>query len=63
MGRMVNYNPEVQVVVEVHHPTMGIYQTPTTVVVPQIAIPQFQPDASVQVRVNPNIPQDIAVVA
>ncbi|MCD6498829.1 MAG: hypothetical protein J7M25_11100 [Deltaproteobacteria bacterium] len=61
-GRMVNDNPEIQALVEVHHPTMGVYQAQTNVVVPQIAIPQFQPDAHVQVRINPNVPQDIAVV-
>ncbi len=61
-GRMINYNPEVQVVVQVHHPQMGAYQAQTTVVVPQIAIPRIQPGAQVQVRINPQNPQDVAVV-
>jgi len=31
-------------------------------VVPQMMIPRFQPGATVQVRVNPMNPQDIAVI-
>jgi hypothetical protein len=61
-GTMVNFNPEVRAVVEVHHPQMGVYQAQTTVVIPQISIPQFQPGAQVQVRINPQNPQDIALV-
>ena len=61
-GRMVNFNPEVQALVEVQHPQMGVYQVQTTAVVPQISIPQFQPGAQVQVRINPQNPQDIALV-
>ncbi|MBM4359920.1 MAG: hypothetical protein FJ096_17590 [Deltaproteobacteria bacterium] len=61
-GRMVNYNPEIHVVVEVQHPQHGVYQVQTTAVVPQIAIPQAQPGAQVQVRINPANPQDIALV-
>jgi hypothetical protein len=61
-GRMVNYNPEVMAMVEVQHPQMGTYQVQTTTVVPQISIPQFQPGAQVQVRINPQNPQDIAIV-
>lgn len=60
-GRMVNYNPEIQAVVEVHHPQIGTYQAQTTAVVPQISIPQVQPGAQVQVRINPQNPQDIAL--
>jgi hypothetical protein len=61
-GRLINYNPEVHAVVQVQHPQMGSYQAQTTCVVPQIAIPQIQPGAQVQVRINPTNPQDIAVV-
>lgn len=61
-GRMINYNPEVLALVEVQHPQMGVYQAQTTVVVPQIAIPQMQPGAQLQVRINPQNPQDIAIV-
>jgi hypothetical protein len=61
-GRMVNFNPEVLASVEVHHPQMGPYQVQTTVVVPQIAIPRMQPGAQVEVRVNPQNPQDVAIV-
>jgi hypothetical protein len=62
-GTLVNYNPEIRALVEVHHPQMGVYQVQTTAVIPQISIPQFQPGAQVQVRINPQNPQDIALVA
>ncbi len=61
-GRLVNYNPEVQVTVEVSHPTLGIYQTHTSAVVPQIAIPRAQAGAMIQVRVNPQNAHDVALV-
>ena len=61
-GRLVNYNPEIQATVEVHHPQLGVYQTQTTAVVPQIAIPRAQPGAPVQVRVSPQNQHEIALV-
>jgi hypothetical protein len=61
-GRLVNYNPEIQATVEVHHPQLGVYQTQTTAIVPQIAIPRAQPGATVQVRVSPQNQHEIALV-
>jgi hypothetical protein len=61
-GRLVNYNPEIAAVVEVHHPQLGPYQTQTTAIVPQIAIPRAQPGAQVQVRVDPQNQHNIALV-
>jgi hypothetical protein len=61
-GRLVNYNPEIVAVVEVHHPQLGPYQTQTTAIVPQIAIPRAQPGAQVQVRVSPQNQHEIALV-
>lgn len=61
-GRLVNYNPEIAVVVEVHHPQLGVYQTQTTAIVPQIAIPRAQPGAQVQVRVSQQNQHEIALV-
>jgi hypothetical protein len=61
-GRLVNYNPEIQAMVEVHHPQLGVYQTQTTAIVPQIAIPRAQPGAPVQVRVSPQNQHEIALV-
>jgi hypothetical protein len=61
-GRLVNYNPEITAVVEVHHPQLGPYQTQTTAIVPQIAIPRAQPGATVQVRVSPQNQHEIALV-
>ena len=61
-GRLINYNPEIQAVVEVHHPQFGVYQTQTTAVLPQIAIPRAQPGAQIQVRVDPQNRNEIALV-
>jgi hypothetical protein len=61
-GRLVNYNPEIQAVVEVTHPQLGVYQTQTTAVVPQIAIPRAQPGAPVQVRVSQQNQHEIALI-
>jgi hypothetical protein len=61
-GRLVNYNPEIHALVEVHHPQFGVYQVQTTAVVPQIAIPRAQPGAQVQVRVDPQNKNEIALV-
>lgn len=61
-GRLVNFNPEIRAMVEVQHPQLGVYQTQTTAVVPQIAIPRAQPGAQVQVRINPQNQHDIALV-
>ncbi len=61
-GRLVNYQPEVQAMVEVSHPELGVYQTQTTAIIPQIAIPRVQPGALLQVRVNPQNQHDVALV-
>jgi hypothetical protein len=61
-GRLVNYNPEIQALVEIQHPALGTYQIQATSIVPQIAIPRAQPGAEVQVRVNPQNPHDVALV-
>jgi hypothetical protein len=61
-GRLVNYNPEIHAVAEVHHPQLGPYQTQTTAIVPQIAIPRAQPGAQVQLRVSPQNQHEIALV-
>jgi hypothetical protein len=61
-GRLVNYNPEITAVVEVQHPQLGVYQTQTTAIVPQIAIPRAQPGAQVQVRVSQQNQHEVALV-
>jgi hypothetical protein len=60
-GALINFNPQVQAMLEVHGP-QGPYQVQTLAVVPQMSIPQFQPGAMVNVRVNPQNPHDVAVV-
>jgi hypothetical protein len=60
-GAFINMNPQVQAVLEIQGP-QGVYQTQTMAVVPQIAIPRFQPGAMLQVRINPANPHDVAVV-
>ncbi|MEM9692009.1 MAG: hypothetical protein AAGA56_05670, partial [Myxococcota bacterium] len=62
-GTMVNMNPQVAVSLNVTHPQTGAaYQVQTTAVVPQISIPQFQPGAMIQVRIDPTNPMNVAVV-
>jgi hypothetical protein len=60
-GALINFNPQIQAMLEVHGP-QGPYQVQTMAVVPQMSIPQFQPGAMVNVRVNPQNPHDVAVV-
>ena len=61
-GVMVNYNPEVLATLQVTHPHTGAaYQVQAKSVVPQIAIPQIQPGAHIQVRINPTNPMDVAL--
>jgi Protein of unknown function (DUF3592) len=61
-GRLVNYNPEVAVTMTVTHPHTGAqYQVQTTSVVPQISIPQVQPGAQIQVRIDPANPMNVAL--
>ena len=54
-------NPQVHATLEIQGP-QGPYQVQTLAVIPQMNIPQFQPGAMVNVRVNPMNPQDVAVV-
>ena len=60
-GAMINYNPQVQASLEVQGPS-GPYLVHTLAVISQMYIPQFQPGATVMIRVNPQNPQDVAVV-
>ncbi len=60
-GMIVNMNPQVAATLEVRG-SQGPYQVQTLAVIPQMNIPQFQPGATVNVRVNPANPHDIAVV-
>lgn len=60
-GTMVNMNPQVHVTLEVHGP-QGPYHVQTLAIVPQFNIPQCQPGATVNVRVNPQNPHEVAVV-
>ena len=60
-GTLINHNPQVQTALEVQGPT-GPYLVNTTAVINQMYIPQFQPGATVNLRVNPQNPYDVAVV-
>jgi hypothetical protein len=60
-GTTVNGGPQVQAGLEVQGPN-GPYLVHTMAVIHPMYIPQFQPGATVTVRVNPQNPQDIAVV-
>ena len=60
-GTMVNHNPQVWFQLEVQGP-QGVYAAQTTAVVPQLNLSQCQPGMSLHVRVNPQNPNEIAVV-
>ncbi|MSP23709.1 MAG: hypothetical protein EXR75_00805 [Myxococcales bacterium] len=59
-GVMINMNPQVRAQLEIQGP-QGPYQVQSLAVIPQMNIPQFQPGAMVNVRVNPGNPHDVAV--
>ncbi|RLB46739.1 MAG: hypothetical protein DRJ42_26975 [Deltaproteobacteria bacterium] len=59
-GTMVNMNPQVQCVLEVQG-AQGPYQVQTMSVIPQMRIPQFQPGAVIDVRVDPANPQVVSL--
>ena len=61
-GTLVNNQPQIGLTLQIDgHPMAGSYQTETKVVIPMIAIPQFQPGAVLPVKVDPTNPQKIAL--
>ena len=60
-GGMVNHGPEVNATLEVQGP-QGPYVVQTRAVISPMYIPQFQVGMTVNVRVNPQNPHDVAVV-
>ena len=60
-GTFVNENPQVEFDLQVTCEGMPTYTTTHRQVIAQIAIPQFQPGATVPVRVDPENPSSLIV--
>lgn len=60
-GMMVNYQPQVKMVLQVNPPNSAPYQTEVTMVVSQLKIPRVQPGAVVPVKIDPQNPANVAV--
>ena len=61
-GRMINYQPEVAITLQVTHPQTGQqYQVQTSSVVQQIHMPRVQPGGQVPVRISPTNPNEVAL--
>ena len=60
-GTYINKNPQVSAVLELQGPE-GPYEVETEVVISLIRIPQFQPGAKIEVRVNPANAREVTMV-
>lgn len=60
-GMMVNYNPVVDLVLEVYPQSDMPYQVQLRTMVPSIKVPQVQPGMTVEVRFNPANKQEVAL--
>ncbi len=60
-GTMVNYNPECELDLQVTVNGSAPYPVTHRQVVAQVALPSFQPGATVPVRVDPTNPQSLIV--
>ncbi len=57
-----NVNPEVRLTLQVEHPQLGSYEAETKTFVQMVALPRVQPGQALEVRVDPDDPQQLAVV-
>lgn len=60
-GMMVNYQPQVKIVMQVNPPNGAPYQTDTVMVVSQLQIPRIQPGMVVPVKIDPANPANVAL--
>lgn len=60
-GMYVNENPQVEMDLQVNVEGIPAYTTTQRQVIAQIAIPQFQPGATVPVRVDPQNPSSVLI--
>lgn len=60
-GMMVNYNPVVDLILEVYPRSDMPYQVQLRTMVPSIKVPQVQPGMTVEVRFNPANRQEVAL--
>ncbi len=60
-GTSVNDNPLVGLLLEVHPANRPAYQVQTTLLISRLAIPQYQPGGTLEVKVDPRNPQKVAI--
>ena len=60
-GVMVNYQPQVELQLEITPPGGAPYQARTKAVIPIVNIPQFQPGAQVPVKIHPTDPTKVVL--
>jgi hypothetical protein len=60
-GVMVNYQPQVELQLEITPPGGVPYQARTKAVIPIVNIPQFQPGAQVPVKIHPTDPTKVVL--
>ena len=62
-GVMLNNQPQVEFLLEVHPPSGMPYQAQAKAVIALFSIPQFQPGAEVSVKIHPTDQTRVAIVA
>lgn len=62
-GVMLNDQPQVEFLLEVHPPSGMPYQTQAKAVVSLVSIPQFQPGAEVAVKIHPTDQSKVAFIS
>jgi hypothetical protein len=60
-GMRVNDNPMVNVMLQINSTQFGNYQTVVQSIVPMIRLAQVQPGQTVNVKIDPNNPQNVAL--
>ncbi len=60
-GTYLNNNPQLGMLLEVRPPNGQPYQAQVKAIVPLVNIPQFQPGATVPVKIHPTDPSKVAI--
>jgi hypothetical protein len=60
-GMMVNYQPQVRILLQVNPPNGAPYQAEVTRVISHVQIPRVQPGAVVPVKIDPGDPTKVAL--
>jgi hypothetical protein len=60
-GMLVNYQPQVRLMLQVNPPNGAPYQAEVTMVISQLMIPRVQPGLTVPVKIDPKDPTKVAL--